>query len=116
MPPKGLRDPKLKAKARPHNWLEGTKANRWLNYATGALMVVLVTSLTAATVFMQGSHDRKQETRMAKEEDELARKNERYMRVMRMRLELEDARRIEIKKILEDRLRRDAASKKQLSE
>ena len=117
MPPKGLRDPKLKAKARPNNWLEGTKANRWINHATGAMIVVFVTSCTAGMFFMQERSDRKYKAEAEKEENDLARKNERYLRLLRMRMELEDARKTEIKKILEDRLRRDASSSnKQLSE
>ena len=107
MPPKGLRDPKLKARARTNNWLEGTKMNRYSHYVSFGVVGVFFLSMWAGMLYLSPKWATDDKIQHEIEEKEVREKNERYIRFMTMRMALENARKDEIKAILDERARRD---------
>ena len=111
MPPKALRDSKLKARARPNNWLEGTKMNKWSGYLSVGIVGVFFLSMWAGMLYLGPKYEKYAQEDYEKEDKEIQEKNERYIRLMTMRMSLEHARKDEIKKILEERAIRDGLRK-----
>ena len=90
--------------------------SRWQNWVTAAVVGAYFASMWAALMVFGPKYDKENQEEKQREADEDAMKNERYIRMLKIRVALQDARKDEIKLILEERPLRDAAKNATMTE
>ena len=82
--------------------------NRYSHLISFGIVGVFFLSIWAGMLYMGPKWEAEDKADFEKEEKELKEKNERYIRLMTMRMALENARKEEIKQILAEKARKDA--------